>query len=52
MKENKTPFLAGPPVTGELFVGRTEEIEDLITFTRIGQPVALISPRRLGKTSL
>lgn len=48
----RRPFLAGPPVTGELFAGREKEMARLLHLVREGQPVAILSPRKFGKTSL
>lgn len=48
----RKPFLAGPPVTGELFAGREKEMARLLHLVKEGQPVAILSPRKLGKTSL
>lgn len=48
----RKPFLAGPPVTGELFAGREKEMTRLLHLVKEGQPVAILSPRKLGKTSL
>lgn len=48
----KAPFIAGPPVTKELFVGRKKEMHQLLETVKIRQPIAIISPRRMGKTSL
>lgn len=48
----RKPFVAGLPVTGELFTGRKKEIEKLIKLIQAGQPTAIVSPRKLGKTSL
>ena len=42
----------GKPVTGEELVGRVKEINEILLTLKAGQSVALISPRRFGKTSL
>ncbi len=42
----------GPPVTGEDFFDRHEEMEELLRLLRDGAHVSLTAPRRIGKTSL
>lgn len=42
----------GKPVTGNQLVGRESEISAIEKFIAMGQSVALIAPRRFGKTSL
>jgi Cdc6-like AAA superfamily ATPase len=42
----------GKPVTGEELIGREEEINEIIQTIKAGQSVALIAPRRFGKTSI
>jgi uncharacterized protein len=46
------PYHYGTPVEGQQFAGRQEELDALVTRMRAGISVALISPRRYGKTSL
>jgi AAA+ ATPase superfamily predicted ATPase len=51
------PFKAGPPVTGEFFSDREELLQELIESLKAirsgtHQHFALISPRRMGKTSV
>jgi len=36
----------------EAFCGREQELADLLTYTRNGRSVVLLSARRLGKSSL
>ncbi|MBP6977109.1 MAG: ATP-binding protein [Bacteroidales bacterium] len=45
-------IIAGKPATGEHFVGRQSELQQIIQLTEQGQSVVLIAPRRFGKTSL
>ena len=42
----------GKPVTGEELIGREKEINEIIQTIKAGQSVALIAPRRFGKTSI
>ena len=42
----------GKPVTGEELIGREKEIKEIIQTLKAGQSVALIAPRRFGKTSI
>ncbi len=46
------PFVVGRPVSGEHFIDREEEFRIFDEMLKAGQSVALISPRRFGKTSL
>lgn len=46
------PFHYGAPATGAHFLGRNDELRALLTRMRAGVNVAVISPRRYGKTSL
>ena len=46
------PFAFGVPVDGEYFIGREAEIRRLSTLFKCGINVVLMSPRRMGKTSL
>ena len=48
----ENPFKYGAVATGEYFTDREEELADLELEMRSGQDVAIISPRRYGKTSL
>ncbi len=43
---------AGKPVTGQAFIGREKELKLLVEYLKMGQSVAIIAPRRFGKTSL
>lgn len=43
---------AGKPVTGQDFIGREKELKLLVEYLKMGQSVAIIAPRRFGKTSL
>jgi len=43
---------AGNPVTGTDFIGREDEINQIISFLKMGQSVVILAPRRFGKTSL
>ena len=43
-------FIYGPPTSNPF--GRDEEIRTLIGLVKNGQPVSLIGPRRIGKTSI
>jgi AAA+ ATPase superfamily predicted ATPase len=42
----------GKPVTGAELIGREREITEIIQTLKAGQSVALIAPRRFGKTSV
>jgi hypothetical protein len=42
----------GKPVTGEELIGREREVSEIIRTLKTGQSVALIAPRRFGKTSI
>lgn len=47
------PFKTGEPVTGADLIGRVAELDRLRTLViGMGQDVAIIAPRRFGKTSL
>ncbi|MEW6620416.1 MAG: ATP-binding protein [bacterium] len=48
----KRLFPVGIPVRGDDLVGREKEIEKICQLLKIGQSVAIIAPRRYGKTSL
>lgn len=52
MSEMENPFKFGRIVTGEDFVDRDKEIEEIIREVRSGVNVVLYSPRRMGKSSL
>ncbi|MEM0373298.1 MAG: ATP-binding protein [Ignisphaera sp.] len=43
-------FIYGPPTPNPF--GRDQEINTLVKFMKNGQPVSLIGPRRIGKTSI
>ena len=42
----------GRPVAGIQFIGREKEIQEIISYLKMGQSIVLIAPRRFGKTSL
>jgi len=42
----------GKPVTGSELIGREKEINEIVQTIKAGQSVALIAPRRFGKTSI
>lgn len=44
--------LVGPPVQGEDFWGRAAELEQFVELLEGGENIALVAPRRVGKTSL
>jgi hypothetical protein len=46
------PFIVGRPVSGEYFINRQEELRRAKDMLVGGQGIALISPRKFGKTSL
>lgn len=46
------PFMFGVAVSDEHFIGRQKEIERLSALYRYGSNTILMSPRRIGKTSL
>jgi len=48
----KRLFPVGVPVKGKDLVGREEEVRKICELLKIGQSVAIIAPRRYGKTSL
>ena len=48
----KNPFLLEPYTSKELFCDREQELKDIVSFLTNGSNVALISPRRYGKTGL
>ena len=52
MKITNRPFVYGISVSGENFTDRVKETQRLKTNFENGQNVILISPRRIGKTSL
>ncbi|MGH3011613.1 MAG: AAA family ATPase [Gaiellaceae bacterium] len=49
---NINPFRYGAIARGEFFANRRAELKQLVADVRGGQDVVIISPRRLGKTSL
>lgn len=49
---NKTPFVFGVKAEGENFTDRREETKNLLANFQYGVNTILISPRRMGKTSL
>ncbi len=48
----KLRSMVGSPVQGERFWGRAAELEQFIEFLDEGDNIALVAPRRVGKTSL
>ena len=46
------PFFYGSAVTGDAFIGRHDQVEDLRSKVLSGQNVVLYGERRMGKTSL
>lgn len=44
--------VVGPPVHGEGFFGRSAELERFVELVDEGANIALVAPRRVGKTSL
>jgi len=46
------PFRFGNVVTGEYFTNREKEIKEIVSETKAGQHIVLMSPRRYGKSSL
>ena len=50
--KDEAPFKFGTPVAGDVFTDRTEETKRIVTNLTYGINTILISPRRLGKTSL
>ena len=49
---DRNPFHYGSPVTGDEFTGREQELQAIVGLMQSSINVALISPRRYGKTSL
>ncbi|MEA3447557.1 MAG: ATP-binding protein [Bacteroidota bacterium] len=45
-------IIAGSPVTGKNFIGREKELNAISEYTKLGQNIVLIAPRRFGKTSI
>lgn len=52
MPSPANPFRYGAIARGEFFTNRESELQALVEDVRGGQDVVIISPRRLGKTSL
>ena len=52
MAEPRNPFILGHRISRPYFCDRTDEENNLITSIRNGRNTVLISPRRMGKTSL
>ena len=52
MKEPRNPFILGHKISRPYFCDRYEEEKALITSIRNERNIVLISPRRMGKTSL
>jgi len=42
----------GKPVTGSELIGRENEISQILQTLKAGQSIAIIAPRRFGKTSI
>ena len=42
----------GRPVDGIPFIGREKEIQEIMTYLKMGQSIVVIAPLRFGKTSL
>ncbi|MGH8869395.1 MAG: helix-turn-helix domain-containing protein [Actinomycetes bacterium] len=47
-----SPFVFDGPVSPDQLIGRSEETAGLLAWARAGRFVALVAPRRYGKTSL
>jgi len=52
MKKIKNPFVITGYISEKYFCDREKETEELIRYLTNGQNVAMISPRRMGKTGL
>ncbi|HEX7585668.1 MAG TPA: ATP-binding protein [Prolixibacteraceae bacterium] len=52
MKTLKNPFVTGGYVSGEYFCDRMQESKEVIRTLTNGNNLAIISPRRMGKTGL
>jgi len=52
MSKNKNPFITSGYVSAEYFCDREQESVELIRSIINGQNIAIISPRRMGKTGL
>jgi AAA+ ATPase superfamily predicted ATPase len=50
--DNTNPFIYGRVVSGENFIDRERELQELGSIIRSGKSVILYSPRGMGKTSL
>lgn len=50
--KEKMDLNVGRPVTGEELIGRETQVNEIIRTLNAGQSVALIAPRRFGKTSI
>src|ERR1700704_7161546 len=51
-ESNRNPFHFGPLADDESFVDREDELRELSTQLRSGHDVAVVAPRRYGKSSL
>jgi uncharacterized protein len=51
-KKDANPFRYGAIASGEFFADRRDELKNLVEDVRGGQDIVIISPRRMGKTSL
>jgi hypothetical protein len=49
-QNSQNPYVAGPPVHGENFYGRSKELGEVLDGTK--KFIWFISTRRMGKTSL
>lgn len=52
MRTVKNPFITGGYVSGEYFCDRVQESNEVIRILTNGNNLAIISPRRMGKTGL
>jgi AAA+ ATPase superfamily predicted ATPase len=52
MKTLNNPFVTGGYVSGEYFCDRVQETKEIIRLLTNGNNLAIISPRRMGKTGL
>lgn len=49
---SESPFVFEGPLPGSDVVGRDDEVASLVEASRAGRSIALVAPRRYGKTSL
>lgn len=52
MQETVSPFVFDGPVPVDLMINRRSEVDTIKAWTREGRLMALVAPRRYGKTSL